>query len=74
MQAKNLQKEGRNMDQKNDTTNYDEGAKIGSEMAPENRKTTKLKHRPQHNQPQLRLPPALEGGGVAVQAKTQAKS
>ena len=32
------------------------------------------KHRPRHYQPWLRLPPALEGGGVAVQAKMQAKS
>ena len=61
------------MAQKKDTTNDDEGAEMGPKMGPQNRKN-KLKNRPQHNQPQLRLPPALRGRRVAMQAKMQAKS
>ena len=62
------------MGPKKDTKNDDEGAKMGPKMEPQNRKKTVFKNIPQHNQPQLRLPPALRGRGIAVQLKMQAKS
>ena len=58
--------EGQKTPPKKDTNKYDEGAKIVPEMGPKSQQKKGLKNRPQHNQPQLRLPRALRGRGPAV--------
>ena len=57
--------EGQKTNPKTDKKKYDEGAKNKSKWGQKNANKV-FKNRPQHNQPQLRLPRALKGRGVAV--------
>ena len=60
------------MDPKKGTENADEGANMGGQNGA-NIVKKGLKHRPEHNPPQLRLPPALRGRRPAMRAKMQVK-